>query len=696
MALYDKWLSKKGDDVTWEHLTDRSGVRSPSLTLSMEFGDSMMGLYVAIDLNGLDSASFVDWKDYMTRFQTFLLRDDNGNVITGYSREDAVFPDSGYTIVPVYLSGSTISNPLDLLDYYQYYKSKIPDFDINEDYIQNVRWFDNPDGPAQFNFYSQVTDDGLSLYAGYGVIITFEPKVEGDLIGDEKPWVSPSTMFLEDMSREVTFNSLKDSLRVTEGYAIEAFLNDEGKNIGGTSMLILNDITVTVVLVAETYELSVTVVDESGKEITDGIELEYKSSRHFGEDVSVTISYTGGQQYRILHAEGKYGSFTLSEFTFTQADDNTYSVCGFSMPSGNLDLKITLAEGYTLTVRLPVSSPSTDDNGMFGLNQDSGISVSETGESSVELDIGLNGSREIVLSLPSQYNDHSVTVTIGSCEGASAEISDGKLELTGITGDVVVDLKVNVEWILTVNGGGYDVIRDNDSLGTGSTVHTGDVLILRTHAGYEFDSRPTVSGGHITSNSPYTIAVDGTGDVTISGNATLHQIVLTVYVVFGGDQITVLPSGSLTADGTDVVLTLQGNTATGTVTVDSGGEVFLNLSFEGYIDLTETVDPSAREVTLHAVPELRDETDPVEGPTGDFVLVVSAGDADGEHTVTGLPGSGTFSIRDGMSVTLRDGKVILSGFSHAVGAVVVEIGGTATLTVVVVPQPVGLGGPVIL
>ena len=167
--------------------------------------------------------------------------------------------------------------------------------DSEEGYLSNIRWFDNPSGPAEFNFYSQVTDEGLSLYVGYGVILTFEAEVDGDKIGDDSIWVSPNTRFLEDLSREVVIKDLMNSLRVTAGYKIIAFKDSKNEDITEEKMRILEDTTIIVVLQAETYTLDITVKDENGNILFNadatsnaGIQIERSpDTLHYGNEVSI-------------------------------------------------------------------------------------------------------------------------------------------------------------------------------------------------------------------------------------------------------------------------------------------------------------------------------------------------------------------------------------------------------------------------
>ena len=715
MSFYDRWLVINGESVTWYYPvsnddgdvvsnTNPEG-RIPSFTISLQFGDSLMGLGVLIDVNKL--TSYNEWTDYIDAFQSCLYS-ENGHVVTGYSADDSAFDnvvDKGsYRFVPLYSE-----NEDDLLDIYQEQKSRINGFDTGADYIENVRWFDNPEGPAQFNFYSQVTDDGLSLYAGYGIILSFKPEFT-ESIDWAEPMISPDSTFRANLSDPVILNDLRESLRVTTGFEIEGFYDSEGNRINeDVGRLILQDTTITVKLEALEYKLNITVTDgnntlyEDGNPV-DGADISVSircdsSTLHFGSAVDVVITYTGGQQYRILDASGTYGNFTLEDFTFTQAAGNGSSICGFQMPSGDMDLTIILSKGYTITVTLPESDPSTDDNGRFAISAaESIITVSTgSGDDFVQLDIGLNPDHDIPLTLPGDYDSREITVTLTDATGASVTIEDGKLKLTEISGDVSVGLVINIEWGLEFKGEGYTVTRGDQTLTSAvSTVHTGDVLVLKTNPGYLFDKIPGYVGVDRTNSTDTEttiyFVVNGTDDVSFNGSATRYQYQLTVNVVFGGPAISGLPDGALTIDETEYTkLTLEDNVATITVLLDRDDHT-LSISYEGYIDNSMDVAvTSEMAVTIHAVPRLADETGPQTDPAH-YSLWYRQGSADGTHDVTGLGNvSGTFSTY-GMIVTIGDSEITLKGFSAVVGTVVFDIGGGSTLAITVIPNAVSAGG----
>ena len=715
MSFYDRWLVIKGESVTWYYPTLENEVvvsstspegRIPSFTISLQFGDSLMGLGVLIDVNKL--TSYTEWTEYIYDFQNCLYC-ENGHVVTGYSVDDSAFDNvvdkRSYTFVPLYSE-----NEDDLLDIYQDQKSSIEGFDTEADYIENVRWFDNPEGPAQFNFYSQVTDDGLSLYAGYGIILSFKA-VFTEIIDWAEPMVSPDSTFRANLSDLVILKELRESLRVTTGFEIEGFYDSDGNRIEeNVGRLILQDTTITVKLKVLEYKLNITVTDgnntlyENGNPVGDvGIEVNYSfnsDTLHFGSAVNVVITYTGSQQYRIFDAEGSYGNFTLEVFTFKQATDNKNSTCSFQMPSGDMDLTIILSKGYTITVTLPKSEPSTNDNGSFVISgSESGITVSAgSGDDSVQLDIGLNPACDIPLILPTSYDGRNISVTLTGATGASVAIEDEKLKLTGISGDVSVGLVINIEWGLEFEGEGYTVTKGGETLTSGtSTVHTGDVLVLKTNPGYLFDKIPGYVGVDRTNSTDTEttiyFVVNGTGDVSFNGDATRYQYRLTVNVVFGGPAISGLPDGALTIDKTEYTnLTLKDNVATITVLLDRDDHT-LSISYEGYIDNSMDVTvTSEMTATIHAVPRLADETGSQTGPGEHYALWYRQGTADGTHDVTGLGDvSGTFST-DGMTVTIEGSKITLQGFSAVVGTVVFDIGGGSTLAITVIPNAVSAGG----
>ena len=703
VSFYDKWLSSD-TEYKWKYLTSggQDAVRLPSFTLSLEFGDSLVGMYVAINIDDLKAAinnESWDIEDYLSKFQKYLCVDEHGHAVTAQTADGiSSVAGEGYVAYPVY---SYSDSQADLLDVYQEIKKSVID-DTEEGYLKNIRWFDNPTGPAEFNFFSQVTDEGLSLYVGYGVILTFEVKVEGDTIGDDVVWVSPNTRFLEDLSREVVVKGLMDSLRITTGYEILRFENEKGEDITERSMRILSDTTITVVIQAESYTLSVKVVDENNVELAgaSGVTVEMPSEiLHYGDAVSVKISY-GEQKYRILSAKGTYGSFTLSEFKFSQSSDNTYSICTFQMPNGDLSLTITLSEGYTLTISIPETVPHTDDNHLFGLSSssDGGLIVSMgSGDDTAVVNIGLNAQKDVGFKMPESYGGNAITVSIAEATGGVVVIQNSKLVITNIIGDVTVELKISIEWKLTVNGSGYTVSNDDASVSTGSTVHTGDVLLLTTNPGHSFDLLPSVTGANITSSNATVImiTVDGTGDVTITGDAVRHSIIVTVVIEFcNPDAVPDVGAvhGVATVDGMDIdtgeVTNVDGRYSF-TVEVMSGAKFSVTATVDGYIVsvYTGTSDEDT-EVMLYAA-----ERTTAEGPQpsyGSFLISTVSDEVNGEYVVAddiGL-GKGTFTFGD-RSVTIIEGGIVLSGFDGFVGTMVLYSYEMGMLTVVSFPAVVG-------
>lgn len=706
VSFYDKWLSSDGK-YTWQYLKDDDGTRLPSFTLSVEFGDSLAGLYIAIKETDLKIAiNDEKWsiEYYLSHFQDYLYYVVEGHAVTARSAEEILkAAGTGYVAYPVY---SYENSQTDLLDLYQDIKKSVID-DSEEGYLSNIRWFDNPSGPAEFNFYSQVTDDGLSLYVGYGVILTFEAEVDGDKIGDDSIWVSPNTRFLEDLSREVVIKDLMNSLRVTAGYKIIAFKDSQNKDITNQSMRILEDTMIIVVLQAETYTLDITVKDENGNILFNadatsnaGIQIERSpDTLHYGNEVSIKINYTDDQKYRILGAEGEYGNFTLSKFTFTQDANNAYSICEFQMPNGDLELTITLSEGYSLTVSIPESSPHMDDNHLFGLSlgADGGFTVSSDGVTDeVILNLELNAQTSIAFTMPSFYGSNAVTISIGSVTGAHAVINGSSLVLTEISDDVSVELTIHVEWILTVNGNGYVVSKDGSVIGS-RTVHTGDVLTLTTLPGYSFDASPTVIGANITTFGSETVVmtVSGTGDVTITGDAVRHSVIVTVVIDFRNhENIPELASiiGVATVGDSDAEtgsVTNDGGRYSFTVEVLSGAQFSVTATIDGYIVSVYTGSSDEDvEVTIHAA-----ERTTAEGPqeaTGSLTISTVSDRVNDTYTVADVDGlgKGTFIFGD-RKVTISEGSVDLSGFDGFVGTMVLYSYEMGTLTIVSYPVTVG-------
>lgn len=705
VSFYDKWLSSN-DNYTWQYLEDGDGTRLPSFTLSVEFGDSLAGLFIAIDVNGLKTASS-NWsvKDYLSNFQDYLYQNKDGHAITARSADEILeAAGTGYVAYPVY---SYEESRGDLLDVYQNLKREVVE-DSEEGYLKNIRWFDNPTGPAEFNFYSQVTDEGLSLYVGYGVILTFKAEVDGDKIGDDSIWVSPNTRFLEDLSREVIIKELANSLRVTAGYKIIGFKDSQDEDITNQKMRILKDTIITVVLQAETYTLDITVKDDKGEILFGdgvtsdaGIQIERSpETLHYGDKVSIMVKYTGNQQYRILGAEGEYGNFTLSKFTFTQDAYNTYSICEFQMPNGDLELTITLSEGYSLTVSIPESSPHTDDNHLFGLSKgaDGGFTVSSDGAADeVILNLGLNALKDIAFMMPEAYGSNAISISIGSHSGADVEIKDSTLILTNISDDVSVELLIHVEWKLTFSGDGYSVSKAGVPISTGSTVHTGDVLTLTTHQGYAFDVIPNVVGAVITSSGSETVVmtVSGTGDVSIEGDAIRHSIIVTVVIDFRTSanlpEVSSIKGVATVGDNEVGVgeVTLVNGRYSFIVEVLSGAQFSVTATIDGYIVSVYTGSSDEDvEVTIHSA-----ERTTAEGPqeaTGSLTISTVSDRVNDTYTVADVDGlgKGTFTFGD-RRVIIGEGSVVLSGFDGFVGTMVLYSYEMGTLTIVSYPVTVG-------
>ena len=105
VSFYDKWLSSDGK-YTWQYLKDDDGTRLPSFTLSVEFGDSLAGLYIAIKETDLKNAiNDEKWsiEYYLSHFQDYLYYVVEGHAVTARSAEEILkAAGTGYVAYPVY------------------------------------------------------------------------------------------------------------------------------------------------------------------------------------------------------------------------------------------------------------------------------------------------------------------------------------------------------------------------------------------------------------------------------------------------------------------------------------------------------------------------------------------------------------------------------------------------------------------
>ena len=726
------WLETiDGGSVSWGYPKDADGNREPLFKLQVDFGDSMMGVYVLIDTSKLN----IRWDsdktlaDNMTRFMEVFagaletVKDDDGNILvkTGTLTEMELIRDEksedGWKVLPVY-SGSE-----DLLDLYrdakrdfvktQYGSDAESQFSKEFGYLNNVRWFDNPEGPAQFNFYSQVTEDNLQIFAGYGVIITFDAYADMTIAGQDL-WTNPSSMFYGDLETPVNFNELKESLQVTTGYYIKEFqsigADDEWTTVSD-SFLLLQDVTIRVVLEPEEYtiEVSVSVQEDDGtvSDYSGQIKIQYSEGGefkdlkngeklHYGDSVRIVIEYGNGQEYRIISVTGTYGIVTMNEdsFTISQADDNSSSTAAFVMPNGNLAVKIVLSKGYTLTIGL--ADPEGNDNDRFGLTH-SGDDITATtsgGSHSVELQIGL--AQTWVGQISASYEGHDVEISITGSDADKVSFENGTITIKDIGEDLELEIVLMIGWKIQFEG--YFTVSDNQNnqITNNGTVHTGDTLTVTANPGYIFTGEPKITNGELrgwpVESSKFNVYVTGEGDVRIVATAELHSFTVTVTIEFlsanipSSDAVTVM----ITSEGKEIEVT-KGEGWTYTAFVNKDAEFTATATAVGYIfSVASGTSAEGAEVTVYGAEETTGNSAGT-AATGSLVIATYSGAIDRTYSVSGsdVLATGTF-IFGTSKVVVADGSVTLEGFPKFVGTMILESSEMGTLIIISYPSTEGM------
>ena len=731
VVYYDMWLETNDDgNVSWGYPKDSDGNREPLFELQVDFGDSMMGVYVLIDTSNLnikwDSKGTLAYN--MTRFMEVFagaletVKDDDGNILvkTGTRTEMELIMDEksedGWKVLPVY------SDSEDLLDLYrdakrdfvktQYGSDAESQFNKEFGYLNNVRWFDNPEGPAQFNFYSQVTEDNLQIFAGYGVIITFDAYADMTIAGQDL-WVNPASMFYGDLETPVNFNELKESLQVTTGYYIKEFQSKGADNKWTTvsdSFLLLQDVTIRVVLEPEEYtiKVGVSVQEDNGtsSDYSGQIKIQYSSEGgefkdlenegklHYGDSVRIVIEYGNEQKYRILSVTGTYGIVTMNEdsFTISQADDNSSSTAAFMMPNGNLKVEVVLSDGYTLTIGLADSRGN--DNDWFGLTHSRNDIVATTagGSLSVELQIGLAQTWEGQIS--ASYEGHDVKITITGSDADKVSFENGTITIKDIGEDLELEIVLMIGWKIQFEG--YFTVSDDQSnqITNNGTVHTGDTLTVTANTGYIFSDQPVITKGELRGwgDDPtvFRVYVTGDGDVTIEATAKLHSFTVKVMIEFLSsgrpEDVTVT-----VASGSETSLVTKGEGWTYTALVDAGAEFTVTASAEGYI-FTEGsgISTDGTSVTIYGAEETIGNSE-LPAETGSLVIATYSGSINRTYTVSGSDAlaKGTF-IFGTSKVVVADGSVTLEGFPKFVGTMILESSEMGTLIIISYPATEGM------
>ena len=741
VIFYDMWLEADGSNVSWGYPKTDSGDRAPLFELQVDFGDSMMGIYVLIDTSQLnlkwdkEAALEKNMTGFMTQFAAALekVEDDDGNtfVMTGTQTEMQTLLDGkeegGWEILPVY------SGPYNLLNLYQeekqdfiksqYASDQDKQFDENYGYLNNVRWFDNPEGPAQFNFYSQITEDDLQIFAGYGVIITFDPETTTVIAGQDDPWTNPASMFYGDLESPVDINELTQSLQVTKGYHISEFqyaqyTEENGEQVVNwvtieDEFMLLQDVTIKVILEPDEYsieDITIVIDNDDGKEpspYTGDYTVEYSpygendfkalgenQKLHYGDSVRIVIDYGNDKKYRILSVVGIYGITTMGDdkFEITQGTDNADSTASFVMPNGDLSMTVTLSPGYKLTIGL--ADPEGNDNEKFELELN-GSTISAMvgdGPQSVELQIGLEQSWSGTIAA-SFDSTHTIDILIVGDDADQVSFNDGKITITDIGRDLEIEIVLKIRWMVSFNGN-FTVSSDGVPITTGETVYTGDTLTVTASTGYIFTGEPKITNGEprgSAESSEFNVYVTGEGDVTIEVTTELHSFTVKVTIEFLSANIPVSDAVTvtITSEGKEIEVTNVGEW-TYTALVNKDAEFTATASAAGYIfSVASGTSAEGVEVTVYGAEETTGEA-----IVSDVHIVITtySGAINGTYSVSGelQLSNGKYSFGNA-TVTVSDGSVVLEGFDESiVGTVILTSSGMGTLEILSLSKTEGL------
>lgn len=718
VTFYDRYLTKVNDEIKWSNYLEL-------LKMQVPFGGTLSDQWIAVknDFMSRTSSGDVDERDYISALETYLL-DLNSegialtgtfNTLTSKMNEigDMVSSDqwnikgTTYTIVQIN----------DLLDHYVLLKPDSKDVEGFE-YHHTYGWYDTDLNYSRYNFYSEVTADELSIYAGYRITLTIEAYYL-DENGDEiEASVNPPALFVNDPNEIILLSDLESSVEMPRGYEVDHWEDGYGYKIENTEITIAGNSTITLILKQKEYRITVNVVKE-GEVLTDGVtvkkvltdgvtvDIERDESGAFIvtylDKLNMDISLNADE--RIDRVSGLLGSgSTFQSFTVSG------STVSFTMTDDDMTVTVTLRTDYTVTFELPSDLGDNLGFGFKGTIADGTVNIIKGGtvrtvsgnfESDKTFSIDITGVDGRTFTL--YANGTSIESSDSSKTGFDYETCIGN-------GNVTVILKILTDWKLTYpEDCGYTVKRGDDSLDISSIVHTGDQLRLEASDGYLFDSSFSYSGVVKSSESSSTtmvFTVNGSSDV-IFGHNTKLELKVTVYVHFKDNvdqdmELSYGPTGNpdpyLFEMGRDITEGTDGwNRRTIDVHVDNGKMYDFMAICDGYTSttVTESFTTEGGSVNLYIYPNPVDETP--EPRT--WTVYAMTGASEGvcmDPIEDGLEFSShgdVVSVTVGFTVTSDGyGRIAIAGIGNVVGTMMLTDEWGNTVHLIVVPVPVSHSG----
>ena len=704
VTFYDRYLIKGSDGkITWSDYED--GVL---LKMQVPFGSTLNDQWIAVKSDFMNSASSgnISESDYISEFATNQLYPNGeialtgtldtltsemdliGKIVSSYQWEiDGIT----YTIVPIN----------ELLDHYVLLK---PDSKDVEDFVYHhtYGWYDTELNYSRYNFYSEVTADELSIYAGYRITLTIEAwylDENGDKI---EASVNPPVLFVNDPNEIILLSDLESSVEMPRGYEVDHWEAGEGIKIEDTKITIAGNSTIKLILKQKEYKVTINVVDKNGDMLTNEITANIKKDGYgafiatYLDEVSVNITLNADE--RIDRVSGLLGSgSTFQSFTVSG------STVSFTMTDDDMTVTVTLRTDYTVTFELPSDLGDNLGFGFKGTIADGTVNIIKGGTVRT-----VSGNFE---------SDKTFSIDITGVDGRTFTLyANGSLEGSEITsfgyetyikdGNVTVILKILTDWKLTYpEDCGYTVKRGDDSLDISSIVHTGDQLRLEASDGYLFDSSFSYSGVVKSSESSSTtmvFTVNGSSDV-IFGHNTKLELKVTVYVHFKDNvdqdmELSYGPTGNpdpyLLKIGVDIPDEDGWNRRTIDVHVDNGKMYDFMAICDGYTSttVTESFTTEGGSVNLYIYPNPVDETP--EPRT--WTVYAMTGASEGVCTDP-IEGGLEFSSHDGVvsvrfTVTSEGYAIAIEGIGNVVGTMMLTDEWGNTVHLIVVPVPVSHPG----
>ena len=701
VTFYDRYLTKVNDEITWSGYLEL-------LKMQVPFGGTLSDQWIAVKNDFMNSASSgnISESDYISEFATNQLYPNGeialtgtldtltsemdliGKIVSSYQWEiDGIT----YTIVPIN----------ELLDHYVLLKPDSNDVEGFE-YHHTYGWYDTDLNYSRYNFYSEVTADELSIYAGYRITLTIEA-CYFDKDGNEiEANVNPPVLFVNDPNEIILLSDLESSVEMPRGYEVDHWEAGEGIKIEDTKITIAGNSTIKLILKQKEYKVTINVVDKNGDMLTNEITANIKKDGYgafiatYLDEVSVNITLNADE--RIDRVSGLLGSgSTFQSFTVSG------STVSFTMTDDDMTVTVTLRTDYTVTFELPSDLGDNLGFGFKGTIADGTVNIIKGGTVRT-----VSGNFE---------SDKTFSIDITGVDGRTFTLyANGSLEGSEITsfgyetyikdGNVTVILKILTDWKLTYpEDCGYTVKRGDDSLDISSIVHTGDQLRLEASDGYLFDSSFSYSGVVKSSESSSTtmvFTVNGSSDV-IFGHNTKLELKVTVYVHFKDNvdqdmELSYGPTGNpdpyLLKIGVDIPDEDGWNRRTIDVHVDNGKMYDFMAICDGYTSttVTESFTTEGGSVNLYIYPNPVDETP--EPRT--WTVYAMTGASEGVCTDPIEDGL-EFSSHDGVvsvrfTVTSEGYAIAIEGIGNVVGTMMLTDEWGNTVHLIVVPVPVSHSG----